>query len=152
MAEKPRIQGAGSAAGSRSRRRQGQAQPVEADPATDPAVDGADSVPGQLTHDDRGNITWEWSDNPDLQADDILGRTARLRALAPKHLSIDDEESGFAEVNKDPIPTRKTPKSGYNPYESGDPIKRTWKKKRDLRELDKWIALKKRMKDKPGED
>jgi len=150
MAEKRRIQGAGSAVDSRSSRDPGQSRPTDADPATDTGTDQPDAIPGQLARDDRGNIRWEWSDNPDLLADDILGGTARLRALTPKGLSIEDEEPGLAAVNKDPIPSRKTPKSGYNPYDSGQPTKQTWKKKRDLRELDKWIALKKRMRDKPG--
>ena len=151
MAEKPRIKDAGTATRSRSSRDQGQSQPSDADPAADAHVGGTDAVPGQLAHDDRGNVTWEWSDNPDLQADDILGGTARLRALLPKNLAIEDEND-LAAVSRDPIPTRKTPKSGYNPYDSGEPTKQTWKKKRDLRELNKWIALKKRMEDKSGDD
>jgi hypothetical protein len=152
MAEKPGIKGAGSAAVSRSSRDRGQAQPVGADPAVKADVPGTDSAPGQLARDERGNITWEWSDDPELQADDILGGTARLRALAPKNLSIEDTRDDLATVKSDPVPTRKTPKSGYNPYDSGEPTKQTWKKKRDLRELDKWIALKKRMRDKSGEN
>jgi hypothetical protein len=102
-----------------------------------------DAIPGQLAVDDRGNIGWEWAGDPELLADDAIGSTARLRALAPKNLKLEDEDSQA--VVKDPIPVRKTPQSGYNPYESGEPTKRSWKKKRDLRQLGEWIALKKRM-------
>ena len=66
-------------------------------------------------------------------------------------LAVEDEND-LAAVSRDPIPTRKTPKSGYNPYDSGEPTKQTWKKKRDLRELNKWIALKKRMENKSGDE
>lgn len=34
---------------------------------------------------------------------------------------------------------------GYNPYNSGNLYKTSYKKKRDMRELSKWIELKKRM-------
>jgi hypothetical protein len=124
-------------------------RPVAEDP-TRAKPEPADAVPGQLAVDDRGNISWEWTDDPELQADDLLGNTARLRALAPKHLKLSDEEPEA--VARSPVPVRKTPQSGYNPYESGEPTKSSWKKKRDLRQLSEWIALKKRMGRKSGED
>jgi hypothetical protein len=33
---------------------------------------------------------------------------------------------------------------GYNPYNSGALYKKQWKKKRDMRELSKWVELKKK--------
>ena len=35
-------------------------------------------------------------------------------------------------------------KTGYNPYNSGALGKQSWKKNKDLRELSKWIELKKK--------
>jgi hypothetical protein len=110
--------------------------------------DSTDSAPpGQLAVDDRGNNSWEWADDPELLADDILGNTARLRALAPSDLKLADEET--AAIDRPPIPVRKSPQSGYNPYNSGEPTKQSWKKKRDLRQLGKWIELRKRLRNKP---
>jgi hypothetical protein len=151
MAEKPRIQDAGRAAGLRTSRNQGQAQSVDAGPATGTEAGQKDATPGQLVRDDRGNISWEWSDDPELQADDILGNTTRLSALAPKELMIEDESNDLAALNNDPLPSSKKPPPGYNPYDRAEPTKQSRKKKRDLREFSKWIELKKRMRDKPGE-
>jgi hypothetical protein len=132
----------------------------EAKPGAEPSRGNPDSThgeAGQLTLDDRGNISWEWaSDDPELLADDVVGNTARLRALAPRDLELADED--ISAVNRDlaaqkgqPIPVRKAQRTGYNPYDSGEPTKQTWKKKRDLRELSKWIKLKKRMRNKRDE-
>jgi hypothetical protein len=122
-------------------------QPVDRDSAGQTCPD--DSAAGQLAEDDRGNISWEWSDDPELRADDLLGKTGGVRALAPGHLSLAEETGEFATVKKDPIPVRKKA-PGYNPYDSGEPTKRSWKKKRDLREFGKWVALKKRLKNDSG--
>lgn len=151
MAEKPRIRDAGRAVGTRSSANQGQARAVDADPATGTETDQKDATPGQLVRDDRGNISWEWSDDPELQADDILGNTARLSALAPTDLMIEDESNDLAAPNNDPLPSSKKPLPGYNPYDRGEATKQSRKKKRDLREFSKWIELKKRMRDEPGE-
>lgn len=151
MAEKTRIRDAGRAVGTSSSRNLRQAQAVDADPATGTETDQQDATPGQLVRDDRGNISWEWSDDPELQADDILGNTARLSALAPKELMIEDESNDLAALNNDPLPSSKKPLPGYDPYDRGEPTKQSRKKKRDLREFSKWIELKKRMRDKPDE-
>jgi len=151
MVEKRRIQDAGRAVDLRTGRNQRQTQSVDADPATGTEAGQEDATPGQLVHDDRGNISWEWSDDADLQADDTLGKTARLSALAPKDLMIEAESNDLAALNNDPLPSRKKPLPGYNPYDRNEPTKQSRKKKRDLREFSKWIALKKRMQDKPGE-
>jgi hypothetical protein len=129
-------------------------------PGTVPSRDKPDSThgdAGQLTLDDRGNVGWEWADDPELRADDMAGNTARLRALAPRDLELADED--IAAVNRDlaaqkgkPIPVRKAQGTGYNPYDSGEPTKQSWKKKRDLRRLSKWVELKKRMRNKRDED
>ena len=64
---------------------------------------------------------------------------------------LEDESNDLAALNNDPVPSSKKPLPGYNPYDRGEPTKQSRKKKRDLREFSKWIELKKRMRDKPGE-
>ena len=150
MTEKTRTQDAGRAVHTQPTQDQEPAQPDKSGRGSRQDLVAADPVPGQLARDDRGNISWEWSDNPEFRADDTAGSTARIHALAPPHLAVEDEDD-LAALNTTPVPKRKSPKSGYNPYESGEPTKETWKKKRDLREFSKWIALKKRMQDKSGE-
>ena len=119
-------------------------------PANETKLEQTDSVPGQLARDDRGNINWQWSDDPALHADDTAGATVRIRALAPKTLQLEDDDT--AALKGAPIPVRRSPKAGYNPYESGEPSKQSWKKKRDLRELSKWVQLKKKMSKRSHED
>jgi hypothetical protein len=99
------------------------------------------SDPGGLSVDDRGNITWEWKDQGDLLADDELGAAERVRALVDPRLAVSDDDD-------DPSnPLKSNPKglkSGYNPYNSGALGKQSWKKNKDLRELSKWIELRKK--------
>jgi hypothetical protein len=96
--------------------------------------------PGHLAEDDRGNITWQWANDEVLQADDTAGAIERLRALVDPSLDVDDS---------DPAPRGiENPsglKTGYNPYESGALLKRTRRKKTDLRELSKWIETKRKL-------
>jgi hypothetical protein len=107
-----------------------------------------DQEPGRLEVDDRGNVTWQWSDDATLQADDTLGAAERIRALVIPDLDVQDEEA-------DPLsPVQSNPKGlkmGYNPYNSGALGKQSWKKKKNLRELSKWIELKKKMEQKKDE-
>jgi len=97
---------------------------------------------GQLGKDDRGNVTWQWADDEELLADDDVGNTARILALVDPTLQLKDEAPG-------PDPAKhvnaKGLKSGYNPYNSGALVKDDWKKKKNLRELSKWIKLRKRV-------
>ncbi len=105
--------------------------------------------PGRLGVDDRGNVTWEWQDDHDLMADDTLGAAERMRALVDPALQVKEEEP-------DPDnPTQVNPKglkSGYNPYNSGALGKQSWKKKKNLKELSKWIELRKKMEAKKDEE
>jgi hypothetical protein len=100
-----------------------------------------DHEPGRLDVDDRGNVTWHWSDDTDLQADDTLGAAERMRALVDPKLNVVDEENPLSPIQSNP----KGLKSGYNPYNSGALGKQSWKKKKDLRELSKWIELRKKV-------
>lgn len=104
---------------------------------------------GQFGLDDRGNVTWEWQDDHDLMADDTLGTAERLRVLVDQTMQI-------KEVEQDPDnPTQVNPKglkSGYNPYNSGALGKKDWRRKRNLKELSKWIELRKKMEAKKDEE
>jgi hypothetical protein len=98
---------------------------------------------GRLGVDDRGNVTWEWNeDQPDLVADDDLGASRRMRALVDPRLEVKDDDS-------DPLhPVHSNPKglkSGYNPYNSGALGKESYRKARNLKELSKWIELRRKM-------
>lgn len=97
---------------------------------------------GKVGQDDRGNMTWEWTDDQDLQADDSLGAAERIRALVDPTLTVEEEDLG----GNDPIKSNpKGLKKGYNPYNSGALGKNERKKKKDLRELSKWIETKRKV-------
>jgi hypothetical protein len=111
---------------------------------TPPPQDPADE-PGRIEPDDRGNMAWHWSDETELQEDDLLGNAERLRALVDPHLDIKPEDDDLL----NPLQGGgKGLKSGYNPYNSGPLGKQSWKKKKDLRKLSEWIELKKKMESK----
>jgi hypothetical protein len=105
--------------------------------------------PGQIGFDDRGNAVFEWS-NDKLTEESAEGEQARDRALTYHGLSIaEDDEPKNAPIRNN----NKGLRMGYNPYESGLlPHRQEPKKKRDLRELSKWLEMKKRVNDKNGEE
>jgi hypothetical protein len=95
--------------------------------------------PGQIAFDDRGNAVYEWQD-PALHEDGEAGERARKQALAHPGLAIvDDEGPPNAPIRNNPKGLR----TGYNPYESGLLARKGPAKKRDLRELSKWMEAKK---------
>ncbi len=104
--------------------------------------------PGQLSVDDRGNVTWEWKDEGDLLADDEVGAAERVRALVDPNLTVKDDDS---EPTDPTIINAKGLKSGYNPYNSGTLGKQGWHKKKNLKELSKWIELRKKLAEKKDE-
>lgn len=98
--------------------------------------------PGQIAFDDRGNAVYEWQD-PSLAQEGEAGERARTRALANPGLAIvDDEGPANAPIRNNPKGLR----NGYNPYESGLLARKGPAKKRDLRELSKWMEAKKNAK------
>ena len=113
------------------------------------APGNTDGAPGRLGVDDRGNVTWEWAEKDDLQADDPIGEAERLRVLVDPSLKVADDPT-------DPMnPDQENPKGlkkGYNPYNSGALVKRRWRRKKDLRKLSKWIELRKKLAAKKDEE
>ncbi|MCJ7451585.1 MAG: hypothetical protein MUO39_03805 [Steroidobacteraceae bacterium] len=119
------------------------------DKTTPTIPDEASTGPGHLGTDDRGNVTWEWADKAELQADDTLGGAERVRALVDPRLDVLEED---ASADNPTAVNPKRLKTGYNPYNSGALGKQTWKKKKNLQELSKWIELRKKMADKKGDE
>jgi hypothetical protein len=99
-----------------------------------------ENKPGKIAFDERGNAVYEWSDQR-FEQDDEEGERARRRALAHPGLTTVEDEPSPAD------PIRNNPKGlrlGYDPYESGLLKKTGTRPKRDLRELSKWIELRKK--------
>lgn len=103
---------------------------------------GKSDQPGQIAFDDRGNAVYEWQEGQ-LTEDGENGERARNKALAHPGLAIVEDE-GPANA-----PIRSNPKGlrvGYNPYESGLLARKGTGRKRDLRELSKWMEAKRNAK------
>jgi hypothetical protein len=97
--------------------------------------------PGKVAFDERGNAVYEWNDES-LTEDGEHGERARNKALQYHGLSLaDDEPPKDAPIQQNPKGLR----VGYNPYESGLLAKKERKKKKDLRELSKWVDMKRRL-------
>jgi len=97
--------------------------------------------PGRIAFDDRGNAVYEW--NHDRYSEDgEAGERARRNALDHPGLSFVEEEQP---VNAPIQNNVKGARIGYNPYESGLLQRKPAAPRRDLRELSKWIEMKKRV-------
>ncbi len=99
--------------------------------------------PGRIAFDDRGNAIYAWNEDQ-LSLEGEEGERARRQALEHPGLSmVEDEPVADAPIRNN----TKGLKLGYNPYESGllPQKQQLTKKKTDLRELSKWIEMKKRV-------
>lgn len=96
--------------------------------------------PGRIAFDDRGNAVYEWKDGR-CSADGEEAERARRKALEHPGLSFVEDEQP---VNTPIQNNAKGLRMGYNPYESGLLPKKSAAPKRDLRELSKWIEMKRR--------
>lgn len=99
------------------------------------------SKPGKIAFDERGNALFEWS-HESLTDDSEEAQRARSKALQYHGLSlVDDEPPKDAPIQQNPKGLR----VGYNPYESGLLPKTERKRKKDLRELSKWVDMKRKL-------
>jgi hypothetical protein len=121
---------------------------MTAKPTKPPGLDEPVSDPGRLGIDDRGNVTWEWADSPELLADDEIGASQRVRALLDPSLEISEDDHPPNSLQGDPKGLTK----GYNPYNSGALLKQSWKRSKNLRELSKWIELRRKLAERKDED
>ncbi|MFO1406254.1 MAG: hypothetical protein U1F08_01840 [Steroidobacteraceae bacterium] len=101
---------------------------------------------GRLVTDDRGNITWEWRNDGDIVEDEEVAKDQLVGALVDPKLELARDADDVEDPRK-PSTTRL--QRGYNPYNSGALGKQEWKKKKDLRELGRWIELRRKLGEKP---
>lgn len=97
--------------------------------------------PGRIAFDERGNAVYAWNDDR-FSEDGEEGERARRKALDHPGLSfVEEDQPGNAPIQNNAKGTR----LGYNPYESGLLKRKPAAPKRDLRELSKWIEMKKKV-------
>ncbi len=91
-----------------------------------------------MKFDDRGNAIYEWSLRTGEFARDSA--TSRLKKLENPNLSLaEDAPTPFEIVRPNPHGTIK----GYNPYDSGKLSGKQTPRKKDLKKLSEWLALRK---------
>jgi hypothetical protein len=116
----------------------GPGKPSSHDATADSKKSAEAKKTGRVQFDERGNAIWEWS-----IATGAFGRevsTQRLQKLEHPALSLaDDAPTPFEQVKANPLGTVK----GYNPYDSGKLDKKEVPRKKDLKKLSDWLALKK---------
>lgn len=112
------------------------------DESDTPAATSRQTAPGQVRFDERGNAIYAWKDTQ-LELDDQRAAKLRERALLNPALALVDDGAAPSQTT---IRNDKGLRIGYNPYESGQLAgKPPVAKKRDMRELSKWIELKRRL-------
>jgi hypothetical protein len=92
-----------------------------------------------VAFDELGNAVWQFA--PDEEAGyETPGRPGRN--LDHPALSIVDEEPPASQTIRTNV---KGLQIGYNPYDSGQLARKAARKPRDMRELSKWIELRKKL-------
>jgi hypothetical protein len=125
-------------ANDRSKFRKAPALPDPPTPAAAPAR-GSDLPSGRVQFDDRGNAIWDWTGGT-VNIDPATA-AQRLKRLENPTLEIVDEPASPSKVAKS---NPAGPVKGYNPYNSGKLEGNAQpRKKRDLKRLSEWIALRK---------
>lgn len=93
---------------------------------------------GRVRHDDRGNAIWEWAVTTGKFTAETS--TQRLKRLDNPTLALaDDAPTPVDVVARNPHGVAK----GYSPYDSGLLDKKDVPRKKDLKKLSEWLALKK---------
>ena len=96
----------------------------------------------RIKFDERGNAIYAWNEDQ-LSLEGEEGERARRKALEHPDLAMVEDEPV---VNAPIQHNTRGLKVGYNPYESGLLAqKEEPKKKTDLRQLSKWLEMKKRL-------
>ena len=100
------------------------------------------TAPGQVKFDARGNAVYAWNDTR-LTQDGAQAEHFRETALRNPNLTLADNAPAAANTE---MWNDRGLQVGYNPYESGLLAgKKPAAKKTDIRELSKWIEMKRRM-------
>ena len=85
---------------------------------------------GRIEFDELGNAVWVPADAN--ASDDVMRRLLDDPTLA---FSNDYEQGSQKRIQQNQLGLKK----GYDPYDSGQLVKKEWKKKKDLRKLSEWI-------------
>jgi hypothetical protein len=89
---------------------------------------------GRIEFDELGNAIWVPASNK--TGDEVMRRLLDDPTLA---FSNDYSTSTHKRIQQNPLGIRK----GYDPYDSGQLVKKEWKKKKDLRKLSEWLKSRK---------
>lgn len=99
-------------------------------------VDGNNS---NVAFDDRGNAVWQYAPltEASLDSDPLPARTLDHPGLS----IVDDDPAHAPAIRKN----TKGLRVGYDPYDSGQLAARAARRPRDMRELSKWIEVRKKL-------
>lgn len=137
------------------------------------APPGDDKRSGRISYDERGNSVWEWQLETGIYSRDIS--TQRLRKLDLDDLSIAETAAHPRPAGLGRAPGTKSPGGGFNPYDnsptaggnvggspynSGGPAANkpeppppvAPRKPMDLKKLEEWIEIRKRVQQHKRED
>jgi hypothetical protein len=142
------------------------------DSPTQPKLtEGADKRSGRISYDDRGNSVWEWQLETGVYSRDIS--THRLKKLDLDDLSIAETAIHQRPPGLDPAQAKRPlPGGGSNPYDNsstaggnvgGSPYNSAGRptnkpepaaprKPMDLKKLDEWLAIRKRVQENKRDD
>lgn len=103
-------------------------------PDLDRLDEGVNDGLGRIEYDELGNAVW-------VPYRGVSGQEALRRLLNDDTLAVteDNAKGTIRRIQENQAGLRK----GYDPYDSGLLLKKTRKKKKDLRALSKWIVKKK---------
>jgi hypothetical protein len=92
-----------------------------------------------IAFDELGNAVWQFAPHEESDLDDSA---AAGRTLEHPALSIIDDEPPASQTLRTNLKGLQT---GYNPYDSGQLGGKAARKPRDMRELSRWIELRKKI-------